>query len=845
MERAGDVELRESVIATLGGDAMTLAALRARLGPPWDRPAGGDGDDLDRLLQRDTAFTMLTDGIVFVPTLLEGTAWTVRIDPDDGAEGFVRMNPELSALGWWLIGDDVALVDGDGSRLGVLETSDWTLDGVDTDVVLGPDGWLDGLVGGWARIDVVDGALRWSPLDRPPAATPAQIAAVRAGVDRAARDSDSHRTFEPVPMPDGLRFATGARPIHEALLADPSAFRGDPIPPLTELYAAAGLVERNGIIAVAGFDWDALHAWQTRCQLVIYHGLDPAQADGVAEFLAVYDASSADDAVDIVGVIGALDDGAVATVVWEELAQRDARVEDLARLVAASAAEERSIGFAWLRARVLDRSGDTAAAVDVLEAAVDSTCRHGKALVDLAGLRADRGDASGALRLLVQAGVGPDRDDDDEWDDERDEWDDERDRGELLWDEVEGFATHRPRPKARRNDPCPCGSGRKYKACHLGREAHSLDDRAGWLYQKALRFLRDRSPLAVEQLAELVVDEFDQPSVFAALADGPFLTDVVLHEEGVFDEFLAARDRLLPDDEALLAAQWALVDRGVFEVIETTGTQLVLRAVAGGDHIRVVNTHPSDRVRAGMLLVGRPLPVGETHRAFSGFFPLAPGHQDAMLAAIDSRDSEEIADVLAAILAPPRLTNTDGENLVAHTITWHVPQPDAVDTALVAAGLRADGEDHWTLVRDSKNMDDTVIASIRLDGKELTVDVNSVERAAELERLVAGALPDAEVVDVDARPFEMPDEPVRTSEMRPADHDDPAIRAVLAEHVAAYERRWLDESIPALGGRTPREAAGDPIGREELNRLLASFPLPGPDDVGVMDPDRLRAALGL
>ena len=169
MVRTGDVKLRESVIATLGGDVMTLSLLRSRLGAPWDRPVGRD--DLDRLLQRDTSFTELTDGLVFVPALVEQTAWTVRVDRDDGAEGFVRMYPDLSALGWWLIGDDVALVDGDGDRLGVLETDGWTLEGRDTDVVLGPDGWLDGLPGGWARVDVVDGALRWSRLDRPPTAT--------------------------------------------------------------------------------------------------------------------------------------------------------------------------------------------------------------------------------------------------------------------------------------------------------------------------------------------------------------------------------------------------------------------------------------------------------------------------------------------------------------------------------------------------------------------------------------------------------------------------------------------------------------------------------------------------
>ena len=321
MARATKNTLRDTVIATLGEDVLTLAELRSRLGAPWDRPVGRD--DLDRLLQRDTSFTEVSDGFVFVPALVEGTAWTVRVDADDGAEGFVRMHPDLSPLGWWLIDDDVELVDGDGQRLGVLETDGWMLDGRDTDVVLGPDGWLDGLAGGWARVEVVGGALRWSPLDGPPAATAAQIAAMRAGFERAVRDDDIHRSFDAVPMPEGLRFASGEGPIHEALLVDPSAFRSDPIPPLGDLYAAAGLVERNGLIAAEGFDWDALQVWQTRNRLGISHGLDPAQADVLAGFLAAVDASSA-EAVGMADVMAALDDGDVAAAAWEELGRRGA-----------------------------------------------------------------------------------------------------------------------------------------------------------------------------------------------------------------------------------------------------------------------------------------------------------------------------------------------------------------------------------------------------------------------------------------------------------------------------------------------------------------------------------------
>jgi hypothetical protein len=77
------------------------------------------------------------------------------------------------------------------------------------------------------------------------------------------------------------------------------------------------------------------------------------------------------------------------------------------------------------------------------------------------------------------------------------------------------------------------------------------------------------------------------------------------------------------------------------------------------------------------------------------------------------------------------------------------------------------------------------------------------------------------------------------------DLNDPALRQALAEFIADQERGWLDESIPALGGRTPRDAAGDPIGRERLEQLLDSFPEPASDEVGAMSPSRLRKALDL
>lgn len=59
------------------------------------------------------------------------------------------------------------------------------------------------------------------------------------------------------------------------------------------------------------------------------------------------------------------------------------------------------------------------------------------------------------------------------------------------------------------------------------------------------------------------------------------------------------------------------------------------------------------------------------------------------------------------------------------------------------------------------------------------------------------------------------------------------------------EEHWLDEQIPALGGRTPRDAVRDPVGREEVEQLLASIPPPTADNPVVMDAGRIRRALGL
>ena len=78
--------------------------------------------------------------------------------------------------------------------------------------------------------------------------------------------------------------------------------------------------------------------------------------------------------------------------------------------------------------------------------------------------------------------------------------------------------------------------------------------------------------------------------------------------------------------------------------------------------------------------------------------------------------------------------------------------------------------------------------------------------------------------------------------------DDPEIAGILRAHMEEMERRWCDEPVPALDGKTPRECAADPTRREALERLLRSFEHRAdrlPDGADTFDVARLRALLDL
>ena len=484
------------------------------------------------------------------------------------------------------------------------------------------------------------------------------------------------------------------------------------------------------------------------------------------------------------------------------------------------------VAFRWLRAVALEGIGDIEAAERELLNAESMDTDWPLPLFDLARIASDRGDVERGLALLGRAGAGPD---------------------DPMVTMLSRYRVQ-PRPGLGRNEPCWCGSGRKYKKCHLDRQARlALSERAGWLYAKAAQhaLMTDW----IDLLAELHHHRNGDDEASGGYSD-PLLIDAVLFEGRALDDFLTVRGRLLPEDERLLAEQWMLVERSIFDIEQVrSGEGVTVRDVRTGDVHEVRERTASRQLRTGQLICTRVLPVGDgTVQFFGGVEPVALHERDELIALLDAEPGPvELVAFLSRKFAPPTLTNTEGDQLTICESTVRVSDPADIEAALDTSYDRIDGAEppQWLEHVTTHGMQH-VRATLALDGNELRVETNSAQRMdrvlASLERLDPAmcVLDDTRTALDDPRMLatQMP-----TAGESATDPDDPEVAAALDEWIRQYETAWLDEPIPALDGHTPRQAAEDPTRRPDLVRLLDTFPTDaGP---GAMSTERLRAALGL
>lgn len=837
---------------------------------------------VSRALDVDRRFRRLSDGRWAVPAqLLRGATLTRHPTAREATTDVLALTPDLAPL---ITLAALGLALPDGRPLAVLWDAE-ALDasGADTDVVLvGPPGWLAGSSAGQLlHVRTTGGLVRVEPGSEPRTESRLTVRRlVETARTRLAEQVESNFLLLPPAVPIDTLILD--------LLADDPGLLEQPLPPLGEAFAAAGLEVHRSFVGLPGTDWESVdelmyldatdldesddgdpygdpelfdddesgdsdlfaHADDERSgralhqQMVEAFDLQPWEVEGLGIVLGAHDLGRRLGSIDSTETNAHLARMIAFPGIARVLAVKawsDPALEPFVVGIAGAAIGRDAAGPRFVLGACAEARDDVIAAERLYRSALDADPNHPLALAEVARYETDRGDYAAALRHLRAARVPAD-------DPER-AW-----LEELVRPAV---------PKVGRNEPCPCGSGRKYKACHLDDPGeigsvevakallHKLDT---WLSQPDMQgagedVLREiGAPVSggVGRDGDEVGRDHDHG---VGLAD-PMVADILLFDRGGLRRFLESRGALLPDAERALGQGWLRSGRSLHEVQAVRlGTSLTLRDLrSDGDIVVVADRSLSGQVQPLDLLCLRLLPDGVGGVVASDGV-LVPRFQRQHV--LDLLDAGDGLDLLRWIVTPaplPRLSNTEGEPIRLIRVAYRVADPAAV-AAVLHVKLRGE-EDGRFVEMVVRHGQEWIRGSITLDGDRATIDTNSVKRAARLERTLLRAAPGARLILREERGIEEAIEEHRANgpAVEPIDMTaHPELAQAMDEFIRRAEVNWVDETIPALGGLTPREAAADRVGRPELEALL--------DDMaweqrragrgGLMDPSRIRALLGI
>jgi hypothetical protein len=188
--------------------------------------------------------------------------------------------------------------------------------------------------------------------------------------------------------------------------------------------------------------------------------------------------------------------------------------------------------------------------------------------------------------------------------------------------------------------------------------------------------------------------------------------------------------------------------------------------------------------------------------------------------------------------AQPQFTNSDGDDVLFHELRFQfasgVTQKAIAERLDQVKAFQPEGPKFWNwlaarkrrggkagggLMLDTLMEGATVLGSLELKGKTLLVTVNSSERAARIEAMVAEACGEL---------LKRPLTAIRTVEQMRSEHRNerpqeaadeipPEIaRQIMRDHLDKHYRETLDAPIPALGGKSPRQAVRSAAGRKKV-----------------------------
>lgn len=422
--------------------------------------------------------------------------------------------------------------------------------------------------------------------------------------------------------------------------------------------------------------------------------------------------------------------------------------------------------------------------------------------------------------------------------------------------------------KIGRNDPCPCGSGKKYKRCCLKKDDE--ESLRVSKYRNALSMLTDRLTefsflsrfrdefeeamkiyYCLESFEDLLLPEDNIPNSMSW-----FIFDYELSDgDTVISHFIKERLNSLNPLERELA--YLLKDSyvSVFEVQDIKpGYGLTLVDIFTDQKLFVNERMGSERTTRWAILAARIISLNGLNLIASGGLMFPPQLKQSLLDYIWTNYVEEterkisiaqflkgnaelinwfVMDMIeeAERRPLPEMVTTDGDRLVFAKSIFKVQDFERAKERIKRIdGFDISGEDSEERLEIDWHVDnkspfrEVIYGDIVLTRDRLTLECKSRERLELGKEILLRNLGDSIAHKIDT--FQDVESALKdyrerqgSKEVReeiPKEIQD----KFLQEYLEDYYDRWIDMEIPALDNKTPREAARDPNLKGRLIQLL-------------------------
>ncbi|MGH8790474.1 MAG: SEC-C metal-binding domain-containing protein [Cupriavidus necator] len=429
--------------------------------------------------------------------------------------------------------------------------------------------------------------------------------------------------------------------------------------------------------------------------------------------------------------------------------------------------------------------------------------------------------------------------------------------------------------KVGRNDPCPCGSGKKYKhCCLLPQEAPAVEPKEhegavgraiDWLFERH----RKSTQTALDELLEDMLGEAQRDQLVAEADEESWvgiqinlmewlLAEGELQVKGVrrrvCEYLLGPGGPLLTVGQRDWLQQLTQRPLRLYDVTDVVpGVQMTLCDALDTDAppILVQERSGTQTLTPGTTLGCRIMRVREHFELSGAVYPFSMLAAPAVVATLRAA-AEEYGprEGLAALLGtmimsawvrqyvapPPMPTLMDAhsqEPLVLITDHYEVSDWQALTDALTAcADVHGDRGHGWDRLIECKDGQTRSIATVNLgkDAQRIAVFYKTQRYADEgrawFDGVAGGAvkLLTRELQDPRALMTQAPSGTAKPAVAKSVPDIEPqalsqAIEATLRRSYAS----WADEPIPALDHKTPRQALQTPAGLERVKGLIRSY----------------------